>query len=162
MIRGTRASGGSRRRAAQFHFTPAHTSWLNQGELALSSFGRKYFRGRVRHSPDEFPGHIDRSIRHYNDTCAHRFDWSFTRGRFRHLRDRSGTSSTGHQEVSVSKRPNILFIMTDQEPTTTSGCYGNKVIRTPARDSMAENGMRFDNNYVAAYPCTPSRARRYS
>jgi len=58
----------------------------------------------------------------------------------------------------MSKRPNILFIMTDQEPTTTSGCYGNKVIRTPVRDSLAENGMRFDNNYVAAYPCTPSRA----
>jgi hypothetical protein len=88
-----RESKGGR---VQFRFTPAHASWLNQGELALSSFSRKYMRNRLWTSPDEFPGHIDRSIRHYNDSYAHRFDWSFTRNRFREWRNRCRTSSTGH------------------------------------------------------------------
>ena len=58
----------------------------------------------------------------------------------------------------MSSRPNILFIMTDQESTSLSGCYGNKKIKTPTRDSFAENGIRFDNHYIASFPCSPSRA----
>ena len=57
-----------------------------------------------------------------------------------------------------SKRPNILFISTDQESVSLSGCYGNRVIKTPARDSIAANGMRFDHHYIASFPCCPSRA----
>lgn len=57
-----------------------------------------------------------------------------------------------------NKRPNILFIMTDQESVSLSGCYGNGRIRTPARDAIAANGVRFDNHYVASFPCSPSRA----
>jgi arylsulfatase A-like enzyme len=56
------------------------------------------------------------------------------------------------------KKPNILFIMTDQESTSLSGCYGNSIIKTPARDSIACNGVRFDNHYIASFPCCPSRA----
>ena len=87
-----RESKGGR---VQFHFTPAHASWLNQGELALSVFSRKHLRNRLWHSHDEFPEHIDRSIRHHNDGYAHRFDWSFTRNRFRERQNRCRTSSTG-------------------------------------------------------------------
>lgn len=58
----------------------------------------------------------------------------------------------------MKKKPNILFIMTDQESVSLSACYGNKVIRTPSRDSIAENGVRFDNHYIASFPCSPSRA----
>jgi len=57
-----------------------------------------------------------------------------------------------------NQKPNILFIMTDQESVSLSGCYGNPLIKTPARDSIAANGVRFDNHYVASFPCTPSRA----
>ena len=32
----------------------------------------------------------------------------------------------------------------DQESTSLSGCYGNDVIRTPVRDSIARGGVRFD------------------
>jgi len=56
------------------------------------------------------------------------------------------------------RRPNILFIMTDQEPISAIGCYGNKVVKTPARDAIAAQGVRFDNFYIASYPCSPSRA----
>jgi len=58
----------------------------------------------------------------------------------------------------MAAQPNILFISTDQESISLSGCYGNRVIRTPARDSIAQNGMRFDNHYIASFPCCPSRA----
>jgi arylsulfatase A-like enzyme len=58
----------------------------------------------------------------------------------------------------MSKKPNIIFIMTDQESVSLSGCYGNSVIKTPARDSIAENGIRFNNHYIASFPCCPSRA----
>ena len=55
-------------------------------------------------------------------------------------------------------RPNVLLIMTDQQPISTIGCYGNSVVETPAQDRLAREGMRFDNFYIAAFPCTPSRA----
>ena len=48
--------------------------------------------------------------------------------------------------------------MTDQESVSLSGCYGNPIIKTPARDSLAENGIRLNNHYIASYPCCPSRA----
>lgn len=57
-----------------------------------------------------------------------------------------------------SDRPNVLLIMTDQQPVSTIGCYGNSVVKTPAQDRLAREGMRFDNFYIAAFPCTPSRA----
>ena len=57
-----------------------------------------------------------------------------------------------------SDRPNVLLIMTDQQPVSTIGCYGNSVVKTPAQDRLAREGMRFDNFYIAAFACTPSRA----
>lgn len=86
----------SKKGRVRFHFTPTGASWLNQGELALSAFSGKYLRDRVWTSHDEFPEHVDRSIPHYNYKYMHRFDWSFTRDRFREWRNRSRTSSTGH------------------------------------------------------------------
>ncbi len=86
----------SKKGRVRFHFTPTGASWLDQAEVALSSFSRKYLRNRLWESPDEFPGHIDASLAHYNHNYMHRFDWSFTRNRFHEWRNRSRTSSTGH------------------------------------------------------------------
>jgi len=61
-------------------------------------------------------------------------------------------------DAPTPERPNILFIMTDQEPTSTIGCYGNDKIKTPARDAIADGGIRFANFYIASFPCSPSRA----
>ena len=44
-----------------FHFTPAHASWVNQAELALSAFGRRYLRDRVSVSRTELIAHIERA-----------------------------------------------------------------------------------------------------
>lgn len=56
------------------------------------------------------------------------------------------------------KKPNIIIIFTDDQGYGDVGCYGAKGFKTPHLDSMAEEGMRFTDFYVAAPVCTPSRA----
>ncbi|MBL8381742.1 MAG: sulfatase-like hydrolase/transferase [Burkholderiales bacterium] len=55
------------------------------------------------------------------------------------------------------KRPNFLFIITDQQRADHLGCYGNPVVRTPHIDGIAARGCRFDRFYVAAPVCQPNR-----
>lgn len=58
----------------------------------------------------------------------------------------------------TQKRPNFLFIITDQHRADHLGCYGNKVVRTPNIDSIAQGGTRWDRFYVANPICMPNRA----
>ncbi|MEM9442532.1 MAG: sulfatase-like hydrolase/transferase, partial [Pseudomonadota bacterium] len=58
----------------------------------------------------------------------------------------------------MSKRPNFLFIITDQHRADHLGCYGNSFVRTPHIDSIAAKGRRFDRFYVANPICMPNRA----
>jgi hypothetical protein len=62
-----------------FHFTPAHASWVNQAELALSAFSRRYLRDRVSEGRPELIAHIERALEEYDRFYAHPFTWSFTR-----------------------------------------------------------------------------------
>ena len=55
-------------------------------------------------------------------------------------------------------RPNIVFILSDDQGPWAAGCYGNDEICTPAIDHLAATGMRFDNFFVATPVCSPSRA----
>ena len=61
------------------------------------------------------------------------------------------------QCVSERDRPNILFIMTDQQPVSCVGVY-NQAVRTPHLDKLASEGATFSNFYISAFPCSPSRA----
>lgn len=54
-------------------------------------------------------------------------------------------------------RPNILFILTDDQGWNTLGCYGNRLVPTPHLDSLARDGLRFTDAYVTPQ-CTPTRA----
>ncbi|MGY9073769.1 MAG: sulfatase family protein [Acidimicrobiales bacterium] len=56
------------------------------------------------------------------------------------------------------RRPNILFIITDQQRADHAGFAGNDVIRTPNLDSLAERGTVFDNAWVANPVCMPNRS----
>jgi arylsulfatase A-like enzyme len=58
----------------------------------------------------------------------------------------------------VQTKPNIVFILSDDQGPWAAGCYGNEEIRTPAIDRIAQTGMRFDNFFVATPVCSPSRA----
>ena len=57
----------------------------------------------------------------------------------------------------MPNRPNLLFILTDQQRWETMGCYGNKWIQTPALDRLASRSFVFENAYVTQPVCTPSR-----
>jgi arylsulfatase A-like enzyme len=54
-------------------------------------------------------------------------------------------------------RPNILFIMTDQQSRHMMSCAGNPHLNTPALDSLARDGIRFEKAYCSNPVCTPSR-----
>ena len=56
------------------------------------------------------------------------------------------------------KRPNILFIMTDDHASQAISCYGSKVNQTPNLDRLANEGMRMDRVFATNSICTPSRA----
>ncbi len=57
-----------------------------------------------------------------------------------------------------AKRPNILYIMTDDHAFQAMSCYGSKVNQTPNMDRIANAGMRFDGCFVTNSICAPSRA----
>ena len=56
------------------------------------------------------------------------------------------------------ERPNIILIMTDNQPADLLGCYGNDEIHTPNLDHMASESIHFDNAFCPNAMCSPSRA----
>ncbi|MFO7917920.1 MAG: sulfatase-like hydrolase/transferase [Anaerolineae bacterium] len=56
------------------------------------------------------------------------------------------------------KRPNILWVCTDQQRYDTVHALGNEHIRTPNLDRLVEEGVAFTNAYCQSPVCTPSRA----
>ncbi|MXZ10963.1 MAG: sulfatase-like hydrolase/transferase [Gemmatimonadetes bacterium] len=56
-----------------------------------------------------------------------------------------------------TQRPNILFIMTDQQHAGMMSCTGNKWLKTPAMDSLARDGIRFEMAYATNPVCVASR-----
>ena len=60
--------------------------------------------------------------------------------------------------MASQKKPNIVFILTDDQAIWAAGCYGNPEIRTPNIDRMAATGIRFDNFFVTIPVCSASRA----
>jgi arylsulfatase A-like enzyme len=57
----------------------------------------------------------------------------------------------------MSRKPNILLITADQLRRDALGVFGNRVIRTPHLDDLANNGVVFDQHFTQHPVCTPSR-----
>lgn len=55
-------------------------------------------------------------------------------------------------------KPNVLFIITDQHMVNALSCAGDKFVKTPAIDSVAARGTRFEKSYCTYPLCSPSRA----
>jgi arylsulfatase A-like enzyme len=55
-------------------------------------------------------------------------------------------------------KPNIILIMSDNQPADLLGCYGNDEAKTPHLNKIAQDGIRFDNAYCVNAMCSPCRA----
>lgn len=63
-----------------------------------------------------------------------------------------------HADRLEKKKPNILWICTDQQRWDTIHALGNRFIHTPNLDGLVERGVAFNRAYCQAPICTPSRA----
>ena len=59
--------------------------------------------------------------------------------------------------MELPKRPNILFLMSDQHRADVAGFAGDAVVRTPTLDRLAETGVVFRNAYTPSPICVPAR-----
>ena len=71
------------------------------------------------------------------------------------------TSNIQAAKPTVSRRPNFLFILTDDQSPETLSCYGNTVCQTPHIDRLAKRGIVLDDaHHMGAWSgavCTASR-----
>ncbi|HOB98591.1 MAG TPA: sulfatase [Verrucomicrobiota bacterium] len=59
--------------------------------------------------------------------------------------------------AAADDRPNILFCLADDWGWPHAGAYGNPVVKTPAFDRLAREGVLFHRAYISSPSCTPSR-----
>lgn len=60
------------------------------------------------------------------------------------------------------EKPNIIFILTDDQRWSALGYSGNKIIQTPTMDQLAQQGVYFSNAMVTTPICSASRASIFS
>ena len=60
--------------------------------------------------------------------------------------------------LSAQTRPNIILILSDNQGSSLLGTYGNKEIKTPNIDRLANEGIRFNNAFSVNGVCSPTRA----
>jgi arylsulfatase A-like enzyme len=68
------------------------------------------------------------------------------------------TLSSATKPEKIAIRPNIVFIMTDDQRQDAMSAYGNLTLKTPNMDSIGIGGMRLTEFFVTNSLCGPSRA----
>jgi arylsulfatase A-like enzyme len=66
--------------------------------------------------------------------------------------------SQNSKQAVNSKKPNIIFILTDDQRWDAMGFAGNNIIQTPYMDKLASSGIYFRNAFVTTPICAASRA----
>jgi hypothetical protein len=56
------------------------------------------------------------------------------------------------------RRPNIVFLLTDDQSYLSLGCMGNAQVKTPQMDRLGAQGVIFDAHYDTTSICMASRA----
>lgn len=64
--------------------------------------------------------------------------------------------------AEAAERPNIIYIMTDQQAAIAMSCMGNDDLHTPNMDRLAAAGMLFTNAYCSSPLSGPSRASMFT
>ena len=64
----------------------------------------------------------------------------------------------GSSAFAQQDKPNIIFILTDDQRWDALGFSGNEIIQTPEMDKLAEEGIYFKNAFVTTPICAASRA----
>jgi arylsulfatase A-like enzyme len=59
---------------------------------------------------------------------------------------------------SQAKKPNVIYILTDQWRSTALGYEGNNIVKTPYIDKFSEEAVNFKNTVSVCPVCTPHRA----
>lgn len=67
-------------------------------------------------------------------------------------------ASTCAALAQQAKRPNIIFLLTDDHRWDALGAMGNRIIQTPHLDALARRGVLFRNAHVTTAICMVSRA----
>jgi arylsulfatase A-like enzyme len=65
--------------------------------------------------------------------------------------------SLGGVAENSTKKPNIVFILSDDVGYSDLGCYGATGVHTPNIDRLSKHGLRFTDAHSDAATCTPSR-----
>jgi len=60
--------------------------------------------------------------------------------------------------ASAADRPNVVFILTDDQRWDAMSCAGNPYLQTPNIDRIAAEGVLFKNHFCTTSLCSPSRA----
>ncbi|MCL7762553.1 sulfatase-like hydrolase/transferase [Polaribacter sp. Z014] len=59
--------------------------------------------------------------------------------------------------IFAQQKPNIVFVLTDDQSYGLMGCTGNEFVQTPNIDKLADEGVMFTNAHITSAICTPSR-----
>lgn len=62
------------------------------------------------------------------------------------------------EPIAAAQRPNVLFVLCDDIRWNALGCMGHPHIKTPHIDSLAKQGVLFQNSFCTTSLCSPSRA----
>ena len=66
--------------------------------------------------------------------------------------------SCNSENTIKENAPNIILIMADDWSYPHAGFYGDSSVKTSTMDSLAKEGVIFEQAFVSAPSCTPSRA----
>ena len=70
----------------------------------------------------------------------------------------AGVALAPQTTLARDRAPNVILILADDLGSRDLGCYGASDLSTPVLDTLAARGLRFDQFYVTAPACLPSRA----
>lgn len=62
----------------------------------------------------------------------------------------------------MTNKPNIIYILVDQQRFDMLGCYGNSLVKTPNIDSLRDDGILFSNAFTPTAICGPARTSLFT